>query len=165
MLLRAIIFSAGVFLALTGPSHAFNEAAPAGVGELVAQYASANGIPAALVHRVIQAESKYNARAVHHGFYGLMQISYATARSMGYAGSSAGLLDANTNLAVAVPYLANAYLVAGGNADRAIRLYRSGFYYAAKRRGLLGRMVKARPIARLNPLPQLQTRSPNLPPY
>ena len=37
-----------------------------------------------------------------------------------------GLLDANTNLAYAVPYLANAYKVAGGNPDRAVSLYSGG---------------------------------------
>ena len=41
---------------------------------------------------------------------------------MGYTGPASGLLDANTNLAYAVPYLANAYKVAGGNPDRAVSL-------------------------------------------
>jgi hypothetical protein len=35
----------------------------------------------------------------------------------------------------AVKYLAGAYRAAGGNADRAVRYYASGYYYAAKRRG------------------------------
>ena len=39
-----------------------------------------------------------------------MQISHATARSMGYSGSPAGLLDADTNLKYAVKYLRGAYL-------------------------------------------------------
>ena len=56
---------------------------------------------------------------------------------MGYTGPASGLLDANTNLAYAVPYLANAYKVAGGNQDRAVSLYSGGYYYAAKRKGLL----------------------------
>ena len=58
-------------------------------------------------------------------------------RAMGYTGPASGLLDANTNLAYAVPYLANAYKVAGGNPDRAVSLYSGGYYYAAKRKGLL----------------------------
>jgi soluble lytic murein transglycosylase-like protein len=41
------------------------------------------------------------------------------------------------NLAFGVKYLAGAYLVADGNSARAIRLYRSGYYYEAKRKGLL----------------------------
>jgi soluble lytic murein transglycosylase-like protein len=66
-----------------------------------------------------------------------MQIRYATARGMGYTGPVSGLLDANTNLTYAVPYLANAYKVAGGNPDRAVSLYSGGYYYVAKRKGLL----------------------------
>ena len=31
-------------------------------------------------------------------------------------------------------YLAGAYRVAGGNADRAVHYYASGYYYAAKRK-------------------------------
>ena len=66
-----------------------------------------------------------------------MQIRYATARGMGYRGAVSGLLDANTNLTYAVPYLANAYRVSGGNPDRAVALYAGGYYYEAKRKGLL----------------------------
>ncbi|GEO19017.1 lytic transglycosylase domain-containing protein [Microvirga aerophila] len=104
---------------------------------LVAQHAQANGVPEALVHRIIQRESGYNPRVSNRGNLGLMQIRYATARGMGYTGPASGLLDANTNLAYAVPYLANAYKVAGGNPDRAVSLYAGGYYYEAKRKGLL----------------------------
>lgn len=104
---------------------------------LVAHHAQANGVPEALVHRIIQRESGYNPRASNRGNLGLMQIRYGTARGMGYTGPASGLLDANTNLAYAVPYLANAYKVAGGNPDRAVSLYAGGYYYAAKRKGLL----------------------------
>jgi soluble lytic murein transglycosylase-like protein len=107
------------------------------IDTLVAQYARAHGVPETLVHRVIRRESGYNPRAVSRGNYGLMQIRHATARGMGYRGSASGLLDANTNLAYAVPYLANAYRVAGGNHNRAVALYAGGYYYEAKRKGLL----------------------------
>jgi soluble lytic murein transglycosylase-like protein len=107
------------------------------IDTLVAQYARAHGVPETLVHRVIRRESGYNPRAVSRGNYGLMQIRHATARGMGYRGSASGLLDANTNLAYAVPYLANAYRVAGGNHNRAVALYAGGAYYEAKRKGLL----------------------------
>jgi hypothetical protein len=63
--------------------------------------------------------------------------TYGTAQAMGYTGPASGLLDANTNLAYAVPYLANAYKVAGGNPDRTVSYYSGGYYYAAKRKGLL----------------------------
>jgi soluble lytic murein transglycosylase-like protein len=66
-----------------------------------------------------------------------MQIKPATARGLGYNGTAAGLLDADTNMTYAVKYLANAYKVAGGNADRAVALYAGGYYYAAKAKGML----------------------------
>jgi soluble lytic murein transglycosylase-like protein len=103
---------------------------------LVAMHAAANGVPASLVRRVIARESRGNARAVNRGNYGLMQIRLQTARGMGYSGSAAGLLDANTNMTYAVKYLAGAYRAAGGNQNRAVALYASGYFHAAKRQGL-----------------------------
>jgi soluble lytic murein transglycosylase-like protein len=64
---------------------------------------------------------------------GLMQIKLATARGLGYTGTAEGLLDPNTNLTYAVKYLSGAYRTAGGDADRAVGYYASGYYYAAKR--------------------------------
>ncbi|MGE3990134.1 transglycosylase SLT domain-containing protein [Pseudorhodoplanes sp.] len=94
---------------------------------LVQSHAAAHGLPPSLVHRVIMRESRYNPRAVSKGNYGLMQIRLGTARAMGYSGSAAGLLDANTNMTYAVKYLAGAYRAAGGNPDRAVALYASGY--------------------------------------
>jgi soluble lytic murein transglycosylase-like protein len=56
---------------------------------------------------------------------------------MGYRGSAAGLLDADTNMTYAVKYLAGAYHAADGNAYRAVQYYAAGYYYAAKSKGLL----------------------------
>src|SRR5262249_32159266 len=101
---------------------------------LIASHAAANHVPEALVHRVILRESRYNATLIGHGgTIGLMQIKLATARGLGYTGSAEGLLDPNTNLTYAVKYLAGAYRTAGGDADRAVGYYASGYYYAAKR--------------------------------
>jgi len=91
------------------------------------QQASANGIPASLVDRVITRESGGNPRAVSRGNYGLMQIRLGTARAMGYGGSAAGLLDPSTNMTYAVRYLAGAYRAAGGNENRAVALYARGY--------------------------------------
>ena len=113
------------------------------IDALVSQHAKAYGIPEALIHRVIRRESGYNPRATNRIYYGLMQISHATARGMGYRGPASGLLDANTNLTYAVAYLANAYRVAGGNHNRAVALYAGGYYYEAKRKGLLGQLRTA----------------------
>ena len=128
---------------------------------LVSRHAMANGIPEALVHRVIRRESNYNPRAMSRGNLGLMQIRYATARGIGYAGPASGLLDADTNLTYAVAYLANAYRVAGGNADRAMRLYSSGYYDEAKRKGMApvraamrqGPAVAPQPVAAMPTFP------------
>ena len=99
---------------------------------LIARHAAANNVPEDLVRRVIKRESGGNSRVVSAGNYGLMQIKLATARSMGYTGNAAGLLDADTNMTYAVKYLAGAYRVANGNTNRAVHYYAAGYYYAAK---------------------------------
>ncbi len=103
---------------------------------LIARHAAANNVPEALVRRVIKRESRGNPRVVSAGNYGLMQIKLPTARAMGYTGSAAGLLDADTNMTYAVKYLAGAYKAADGNIDRAVHYYAAGYYYVAKRRGM-----------------------------
>ena len=104
---------------------------------LIARHAAANNLPEDLVRRVIKRESGGNPRVISKGNYGLMQIRLGTARAMGYRGTAAGLLDADTNMTYAVKYLAGAYHAAGGNADRAVHYYAAGYYYAAKSKGLL----------------------------
>jgi soluble lytic murein transglycosylase-like protein len=117
-----------------------SQAADAGQSEydaLVATHAHANGVPEALVHRVITRESRYQAQLVGRGgTIGLMQIKLATARSLGYTGDAAGLRDPNINLTYAVKYLAGAYRAAHGDHTRAISYYASGYYQAAKRERL-----------------------------
>ena len=103
---------------------------------LIARHAAANNLPEDLVRRVIKRESGGNPRVVSAGNYGLMQIKLATARSMGYTGNAAGLLDADTNMTYAVKYLAGAYRVANGNTNRAVHYYAAGYYYAAKNKGM-----------------------------
>ena len=101
---------------------------------LVASHAQANGVPEALVHRVIVRESRYRPALVGRGgTIGLMQIKLATARGLGYTGDAAGLRDPNTNLTYAVKYLAGAYRAANGDHRRAMHYYASGYYAAAKR--------------------------------
>ena len=110
---------------------------PRAMDPLIAKYAAAYDVPESLIRRIIVRESGYNPRARNGPYYGLMQISYATAQSMGYRGAASGLLDADTNLKYAVKYLSGAYVVGGGNADQAVRNYSRGYYYDAKRAGLL----------------------------
>jgi soluble lytic murein transglycosylase-like protein len=109
----------------------------------IAHHAKVYGIPESLIHAAVQRESRYNPTLKHGPFWGLMQIRYDTARSVGYKGPPKGLLDADTNLTYGVAYLANAYRVAEGDERRAIKLYASGFYYEAKRKGLLGELCTA----------------------
>ena len=101
---------------------------------LVATHARANGVPEALVHRVIVRESRYQPHLVGRGgTIGLMQIKLATARGLGYTGTAEGLRDPDTNLTYAVKYLAGAYRAANGDHKRAMHYYASGYYHAAKR--------------------------------
>ena len=104
---------------------------------LVAKYAAAYRMPASLIHRVIRRESGYNAAARNGPYYGLMQILPQTARTMGYNGPPSGLLDAETNLRYAGKYLAGAWMVSHGSQDKAVYWYSRGYYYEAKRQGLL----------------------------
>ena len=105
--------------------------------ELVATHARANGVPEALVHRVIVRESGYRPGLVGRGgAIGMMQIKLATARGLGYTGDAAGLRDPNTNLTYAVKYLAGAYRAAKGDYDRAVHYFAAGYYYVAKRQRL-----------------------------
>jgi soluble lytic murein transglycosylase-like protein len=119
----------------------FPAAASAGHDEidaLVRTHAQANNVPEALVHRVIQHESRYQPQLVGRGgCIGLMQIKLQTARSLGYTGDAAGLRDPNTNLTYGVKYLAGAYRAANGDHGRAMRYYAGGYYYAAKHQRLL----------------------------
>lgn len=107
------------------------------VDTLIVRYATLHGVPVELVRRVVKRESNFIPSAYNNGHWGLMQIKHATARGMGYQGTAQGLLDAETNLKYAVKYLRGAYLVADGNHDLAVRYYARGYYYDAKRKGLL----------------------------
>lgn len=104
---------------------------------LIRKWARIHQIPESLLHRVIQRESGYNPSARNGPYYGLMQIMPQTARTMGYTGPAEGLLDAETNLHYAGRYLRGAWLLSYGNQDRAVAWYANGYYYEAKRRGLL----------------------------
>jgi len=118
------------------PSSAAN--APPELAKLIKRYAGMYGVPESLVHRVVHRESKYDPKAYHkNGYWGLMQISYPTAKSMGYEGPPSGLLDAETNLKYAIKYLRGAWLVADNKNDNAIKLYARGYYFDAKRKDML----------------------------
>lgn len=110
---------------------------PTRLNALLEKYAEKYEVPLDLVHRVVHRESRYDPAAYSKGNYGLMQIRYNTAKAMGYQGPAEGLFDAETNIRYAVKYLRGAWIVADNDHDQAIRLYSRGYYYDAKRKGLL----------------------------
>jgi len=125
MKFSVIAAALAVFMLALGAS---SQDAPRGAYDaLIAKHAAANGVPESLVRRVIARESEGNPRLVSKDNYGLMQIRLGTARSMGYSGPAAGLLDPDTNLTYAAKYLAGAYRAAGGDAERALHLYQRGY--------------------------------------
>jgi soluble lytic murein transglycosylase-like protein len=107
------------------------------VRRLINRYAALYDVPPALIHRVIQRESDYRADARNGPYYGMMQILPQTARTMGHRGPASDLLNADTNLKYGVKYLRGAWLLSGGSYDRAVGWYSNGYYYEAKRRGML----------------------------
>jgi Soluble lytic murein transglycosylase and related regulatory proteins (some contain LysM/invasin domains) len=120
--------------------------APEGRGEMsgqpevmrmVSDYAKLYHVPPSLMHRIVKRESGYNPGAKNGPYMGLMQIHPQTAKTMGYRGAPESLLDAKTNLTYGGKYLRGAWLVAQGDEERAIQWYRNGYYYEAKRLGLL----------------------------
>ena len=104
---------------------------------LINRYAAEYDIPVTLLHRVIIRESRHNPGARNGPYYGLMQIHPQTARTMGFRGEPSGLLDAETNLKYAGKYLRGAWMVSDGNEAAAVGWYARGYYYEARRRGLL----------------------------
>jgi soluble lytic murein transglycosylase-like protein len=136
--MKHLLFLAWIAAMATLPFAQAAQAQHAEYDALVATHAGANGVPEALVHRVILRESRYQPHLVGRGgTIGLMQIKLATARGLGYTGDAAGLRDPDTNLTYGVRYLAGAYRAAKGDHHRAMHYYASGYYGAAKRQRLL----------------------------
>jgi soluble lytic murein transglycosylase-like protein len=124
-------------------SAAEEDSSQSALDKRISYYANAYDVPESLIHRSILRESGYNPLAHVGPYWGLMQIRLDTARGMGFRGTARDLLDADTNLKYAVAYLSNAYVVAGRNPDRALRLYASGYFWEARRKGLLDRLKTA----------------------
>lgn len=105
--------------------------------QLINQYAEVYDVPPTLIHRLAIRESTHNPSARNGPYYGLLQILPATAQSMGFQGQPTDLLDPETNLKYAVKYLKGAWMLSGGDHSTAIQWYARGYYYEAKRRGML----------------------------
>ena len=99
---------------------------------LIKSYAKQYGVPVDLAHAVVKVESNFNPKARGSaGEIGLMQIKPATARMMGYSGSSKGLYDPETNIKFGMMYLAKAHDLSGGTTCGTILKYNAG--HGAKR--------------------------------
>ena len=92
----------------------------------IEQHARENAVPVALANAVIRIESNYNPAIVHAGNYGLMQIKLATARSVGFGGPAAELLDPDINLRFGLKYLGAVYQQSQGDLCVTIMKYQSG---------------------------------------
>jgi soluble lytic murein transglycosylase-like protein len=104
---------------------------------LINKWADHYEIPRELIHRQAIRESTHRPWAHSAPYYGLLQILPQTARTMGHRGPASDLLKADVNLQWAGKYLKGAYLVSNGDIDRAMKWYARGYYYEAKRLGLL----------------------------
>jgi soluble lytic murein transglycosylase-like protein len=126
MKMRSLPIFAGalLFLPLTAPIAIAASGSP--LRAQVERHAAAHGVPGNVAHAVVTIESRYRPHVVHAGNYGLMQIRYGTARSMGYKGSPSGLLNADTNLQFGMKYLARAWKASGGDLCRTIAQYQTG---------------------------------------
>lgn len=104
---------------------------------LINKYADLYELPRPLIHKLAIRESTHRPGARNGPYYGLLQILPETARTMGHRGPPSELLDAETNLKYAGKYLRGAWLLSDGDIDTAIGWYARGYYYEAKRRGML----------------------------
>ena len=104
---------------------------------LINKWADHYEVPRDLVHAQIVRESTHRPWARNGPYWGLMQILPQTARTMGHRGPAEELLDPDINLQYAVKYLRGAWLVSGGDKAEAMGWYARGYYYEAKRLGLL----------------------------
>jgi soluble lytic murein transglycosylase-like protein len=96
---------------------------------LIRKAAAKHGVPVKIAKAVVEVESNFNPGARGSaGEVGLMQIKPATARGIGYRGSTRALYDPATNLEWGMKYLAGAHKRAGGDLCGTILRYNAGHY-------------------------------------
>lgn len=110
------------------PAHSVTAAAPTGsIQGMVTAAAQRAGVNPALGHAVVKVESMYQPKATGKGGYiGLMQLSYQTAKGMGFRGSRQALYEPSANLQYGMRYLAEAVRKAGGSTCGAVSKYQGG---------------------------------------
>lgn len=115
--------------AITGSvDRSSSASAPTGsIPSLVSQMARQAGVNPALAHAVVKVESTYKPNVTGKGGYiGLMQLSYQTAKGMGFRGSRQALYEPRNNLTYGMKYLAGAVAKSGGNTCAAVSKYQGG---------------------------------------
>ncbi|MEO0498330.1 MAG: transglycosylase SLT domain-containing protein [Pseudomonadota bacterium] len=96
---------------------------------IIRKHAKANGVPVKLALAVVQIESSFNPKARGAaGEVGLMQIKPATARGMGYSGSTKALYNPETNIKWGMKYLGGARARSDGSICGTILKYNAGHY-------------------------------------
>ncbi|WP_421984502.1 transglycosylase SLT domain-containing protein [Roseibium sp.] len=96
---------------------------------LIRKAAAKHGVPVKIAKAVVEVESNFNPRARGRaGEVGLMQIKPATARGIGYRGSTKALYDPETNIEWGMKYLAGAHQRANGDLCGTILRYNAGHY-------------------------------------
>ena len=107
------------------------------VRALIDKWADHYDLPVTLVHRIVQRESDYRPGARSGPYWGIMQILPATARNMGMEGHPRQLLEADVGLKYSLRYMRGAWMLSGGDEATAVQWYARGYYFEAKRQGLL----------------------------
>ncbi len=94
---------------------------------LVRQEATRAGLPPDVADAVAEVESGYHPATIGAaGEIGLMQVMPATARMLGFAGTTSELAAPEINAHYGVTYLAQAWRLAGGDICTATMKYRAG---------------------------------------
>ena len=102
--------------------------------ELVSAAAKANEVPAALLHAVIRAESRYNADATSaKGAGGLMQLMPETAREMGVK----DVYDPKSNIQGGAKYLKRLLTLFDNDIALAVAAYNAGPQAVLSRGGVI----------------------------
>ncbi|PVB61612.1 transglycosylase SLT domain-containing protein [Labrenzia sp. 011] len=115
--------------ALTGTKSAKRSSSKDRYAKLIRKAASKYGVPVKIAKAVVEVESNFNPRARGSaGEVGLMQIKPATARGIGYRGSTKALYDPATNLEWGMKYLAGAHERANGDLCGTILRYNAGHF-------------------------------------
>ena len=103
---------------------------------IVAEAGNAWDVETSLIKALIGAESEFNPNAyraepqIADASYGLMQLLYGTARTMGFTGAALALYDPVTNVRLGTRFISDKIRTAsarGYGVDSAISAYNAGF--------------------------------------